>query len=37
VREAVLYPGDHLQVGLCDFTLRYEPDSAQIGALARGS
>jgi pSer/pThr/pTyr-binding forkhead associated (FHA) protein len=37
VREAVLYPGDHLQIGLCDFTLRYEPDSAQIGALVGGS
>lgn len=37
VREAVLYPGDHLQIGLCDFTLRYEPDTARIGALVRGS
>jgi pSer/pThr/pTyr-binding forkhead associated (FHA) protein len=32
VREAILYPGDHLQIGLFDFVLAYKPSGVQVGA-----
>lgn len=32
VREALVYPGDHLQIGLIDFAVAYEPSNAQVTA-----
>lgn len=37
IAECTLYPGDRLQIGLCELACLYEPDSVQIAAGIRAS